>query len=57
MDAVAASADGRRIAFEAPLGHSLVPGGFAVVDTTPPLLAQVTHAELGQARMAPASAC
>ena len=47
MNAVAASADGRNIAFEAPLGTPLEPGGFAVVETTPPLLAQVTACELG----------
>ena len=50
LGAVAASADGRRIVFEAPLGTALVPGGFAVVATTPPLLAQVTRAELGNGR-------
>ena len=32
---------------EAPLGTPLEPGGFAVVETTPPLLAQVTACELG----------
>ena len=47
MNAVAASADGRNIVFEAPLGTPLEPGGFAVVETTPPLLAQVTACELG----------
>ena len=48
MAAVAASADGRRILFEAPLGTPLVPGGFAVVDTTPPIFAQVTRTALGE---------
>ena len=47
VNVAAASADGRNIAFEAPLGTPLEPGGFAVVETTPPLLAQVTACELG----------
>ncbi len=46
MEAVAASADGRNIAFEAPLGTPLSPGGFAVVATEPPLLAQITEGRL-----------
>lgn len=44
---VAASTDGRRIVFEAPLGTALTPGGFAVVATEPPVLAQVTGCEIG----------
>jgi hypothetical protein len=47
MEAVAASADGRTIAFEAPLGSQLTPGGFAIVATEPPALAQVTGAAIG----------
>ena len=46
MEPVAASADGRSIAFEAPLGTPLTPGGFAVVATEPPVLAQVTESRL-----------
>src|SRR4051794_6797814 len=46
MDATAASADGRNIVFEAPLGTSLTPGEFAVVETEPPLLAQITACEI-----------
>ncbi len=42
MGATAASADGRSIVFEAPLGTPLEPGGFAVIETEPPLLAQIT---------------
>ncbi len=38
----AVSADGRTVLLEAPLGTPLEPGGFAVVATEPPLLAQVT---------------
>jgi Helicase HerA, central domain len=46
MNAIATSADGRSIVFEAPVGAPLAPGGFAVVETNPPLLAQVTACEL-----------
>jgi len=46
MDATAASADGRSIVFEAPLGTPLAPGGFAVVETDPPLLSQITGCEI-----------
>ena len=42
MEATAASADGRSIVFEAPVGTPLAPGGFAVVETDPPLLSQIT---------------
>lgn len=44
MEAAAASADGRTIAFEAPLGTALTPGGFAVVAAEPAVFAQVTAA-------------
>jgi hypothetical protein len=47
MEAVAASADGRTIIFEAPLGTGLEPGGFAIVETVPALLVQVTGSEIG----------
>ena len=50
VNAAAASADGRTIAFEAPLGTPLEPGGFAVVATEPPLLAQVTECAIARAR-------
>ena len=43
MDAIAASADGRTVAFEAPLGAPLPPGGFAVLGTEPPQLALITE--------------
>jgi DNA helicase HerA-like ATPase len=46
MDAVAASADGRTIAFEAPLGAPLPPGGFAMLGTDPPQLALVTECDM-----------
>src|SRR6478735_429484 len=46
MDATAASADGRSIVFEAPLGTPLAPGGFAVVETDTPLLSQITGCEI-----------
>ncbi len=46
MQAVAASADGRSILFEAALGMPLAPGGFAVVATEPPLLVQVTESRI-----------
>lgn len=36
--------------FEAPLGTPLVPGGFAIVDTAPPIFAQVTSVEFGEER-------
>ena len=46
MQAVAASADGRSIIFEGALGTPLAPGGFAVVATEPPRLAQVTETRI-----------
>ena len=46
MEAVAASADGRTIVFEAAPGTPLPVGGFAVVATEPPVLVQVTETDL-----------
>ena len=46
MHAVAASADGRALVFEAPVGTPLSPGDFAVVETAPQLFAQVTSSGL-----------